>query len=317
MSGLALEVYCSQLEALLERQHTDAALIEKQRAELAESKARDAMLQAQDAMLQAQAADRAKATFLANMSHELRTPLNAIIGFSEMIKLKIGAPSPEYADCILEASNHLLTIINDILDLARINAGKIELDEEVVSIRELMSGSIRAIQPLAEKKSIIILYAPESVQEEVLGDPAKLKQIFINFLSNGIKFTPRGGQIAVASRRSDDGDLVISFTDTGNGIPAEQLAVVLEPFEQTENHMSRENEGAGLGLPIARALARLHGGDIVLRSEVGVGTTAEMHLPGDRVRAGALVPNQIDLPNLPAISANSLEGQPPREPAAG
>ncbi len=310
MSGLALETYCSQLKALLERQHTELALIEKQRAESAESMAREAMLRAQKA-------DRAKITFLANMSHELRTPLNAIIGFSEMIKLKIGASSPEYADFILEASHHLLAIINEVLDLARIDAGKMELEEEVVSIRELISGSIRAIQPLAEKKSIKFLYEPEAVQESVWADPAKLKRVFINFLSNGVKFTPEGGQIAVASRRSKNSDLVISFADTGSGIPAEQIPIVLEPFEQIEDHMTRENQGTGLGLPIARALARLHGGDIALHSEVGVGTTAEMRLPGNRIRGGAMVANRIDLPVLPATSGNSLEDRPTSEPTAG
>lgn len=310
MSELTLETYCSELEVLLERRNTELALIEKRRAETAEAMAREAVLRAQEA-------DRAKTAFLTNMSHELRTPLNAIIGFSELIKLKIRPPSPEYIDCILDAGRHLTAIISGMLDLARAGAGKIELAEEVVSIRELISGSIRAIRPLAEKKSINILYEPESDQGAVWGDPARLKQIFINLLSNGVKFTPQGGQISVVSRKGNNGDLVISVTDTGIGIPAEGLPIVFEPLERLENHMTRENEGTGLGLPIARALARLHGGDLVLSSEVGVGTTAEMRLPGDRVRANAVLPTRADPLDLRVIPAASLEAQPQSEPAVG
>ena len=281
--GLALNTYCSQLGSLLERRYTEIALVEAKR------RAERAAAMAKEAMLRAQAADRAKTTFLANMSHELRTPLNAIIGFSELMKLKPDRHDPEHVECILEAGRHLLTIVCDVLDLARVEAGKVELVEEIVSIRELVSAAVRAVLPLAEKKSIGISYAAEADEDTVLGDPVRLKQVFVNLLSNAIKFSPEGAQIRIASRAESGGGLKISFTDTGIGIPEEQLQAVLEPFERVGEHMTRGSEGTGLGLPIARALVKLHGGDLVLESEVGVGTTAEVRIPADRIRAGAAV----------------------------
>jgi signal transduction histidine kinase len=278
-NGSLLENYCSRLGVLLDRRYSGLALLE------AKQQAEKAAVVAHEAMLKAKAADRAKSTFLANMAHELRTPLNAIIGFSEIIKLdNIQAREryPEYAGDIHEAGTLLLAIINGILDLARIEAGKVELQEKLVAFDALIQSAITTIRPIAQRKSIHIdcnFGRPRMIYV----DPTKFKQVILNLLSNGVKFTEPRGRILISSVLHDSGDLVLSISDTGVGIPPEQVEKVLEPFEQVADHLTRENEGTGLGLPIVRALIELHGGELVLRSELGVGTTAMLRLPRDRV----------------------------------
>jgi signal transduction histidine kinase len=239
-------------------------------------------------MLQAQASDRAKTKFLANMSHELRTPLNAIIGFSEVIQLNAQQPKdryPEYAKYIHEAAVHLLEVINGILDLARIEAGKVELEEASVSVPRLVDIAVTTIRPLAEKKAVVLSCQRGLSEPSIWVDQTKFKQVLFNILSNAVKFTKPGGSVTVNWINDNSGDLVIAVRDTGVGIPREQLEKVFEPFEQVEDHLTRQNEGTGLGLPIARALIELHGGKLVLRSEIDKGTTAELHLPGYRIGA--------------------------------
>jgi two-component system cell cycle sensor histidine kinase PleC len=275
-----LETYCSQLGTLLERRSPGLALVAaKQQAEAA------AML-ANEGMLEAKASDRAKTKFLANMSHELRTPLNAIIGFSEIIKLDEHHPReryPEYAQYIHDAGILLLDIINGLLDLARIEAGKVELDDQLVAIEDLIHAAVTTLGPLAERKMIVIDCHYDEPALRVCVDQTKFKQILLNLLSNAVKFTNQDGRVMVHSGLDKHGDLVISIRDTGVGIAREHLAKVLEPFEQVEDHLTRRNEGTGLGLPIARALIELHGGQLVLSSEVGVGTSAELRLPRERI----------------------------------
>ena len=274
-----LENYCSRLGVLLDRRYSGLALLE------AKQQAEKAATLANEAMLKAKAADRAKSTFLANMAHELRTPLNAIIGFSEIIKLdNIQAREryPEYAGDIHDAGTLLLAIINGILDLARIEAGKVELQEKLVPFDALVRSAITTIRPIAQRKSIHI-DCNLGEHRMIYVDPTKFKQVILNLLSNGVKFTEPRGCIQISSVLHDSGDLVLSISDTGVGIPPEQVEKVLEPFEQVADHLTRENEGTGLGLPIARALIELHGGELVLRSELGVGTTAMLRLPRDRV----------------------------------
>jgi signal transduction histidine kinase len=241
-------------------------------------------------MLKAKAADRAKSKFLANMAHELRTPLNAIIGFSDLIKLdnvKVKERYTEYAGYIHEAGILLLDIINGILDLARIEAGKVELEEQLIPVDELVKSAITTIQPLSQKKFIDVDYKFWKPPVMFLVDRTKLKQVILNLLSNSVKFTEARGRIGIESVLDSRGDLVIAIKDTGIGIPPEQVGKVLEPFEQVEDHLTRENEGTGLGLPIARALIELHGGELVLSSELGLGTTAMLRLPRDRVHCVA------------------------------
>ena len=282
-SGRLLENYCSRLGVLLDRRYSGLALLEaKQRAE-------EAATLANEAMLKAKAADHAKSTFLANMAHELRTPLDAIVGFSEIIKLDNIQTKEhyEYAGYIHDAGTHLLDIINGILDLARIEAGKVELQEQLVALDELVRSAIATIRPIAQRKLIEIDCDFVQLPLMICVDPIKCKQIVLNLLSNGVKFTGPRGRIHIGSVLDNHGDLVVSIRDTGSGIPPEQVEKVLEPFEQVEDHLTRENKGTGLSLSIARALVELHGGELVLSSELGVGTTAMLRLPRDRVHSVA------------------------------
>jgi two-component system cell cycle sensor histidine kinase PleC len=275
-----LESYCSRLGIMVQRRYSGLALLEAKR------QAEKAATAANEAMLKAKAADRAKSKFLANMAHELRTPLNAIIGFSEIIKLdNIQAKGryPEYAGYIHDAGTYLLDIINGILDLARIEAGRVELQEQLVTLDTLVQSAITTIRPIAQRKSIEVGLDSWQHPIAVYVDHTKFKQVILNLLSNSIKFTQPSGRVQIGSLFDHSGSLVISIRDTGIGIPPEQLEKVLEPFEQVEDHLTRENIGTGLGLPIARALVELHGGELVLSSELGVGTTAMLRLPRDRV----------------------------------
>jgi signal transduction histidine kinase len=277
-----LERYCAQLGTMLDRRDPGLALV------LGKQKAETAAVRANREMLQAQASDRAKTKFLANMSHELRTPLNAIIGFSEVIKLDAQQPKeryPEYAKYIHEAAVHLLEVINGILDLARIEAGKVELEEAAVPVAGLVDLAVTTLRPLADKKLVNLEYRHDVTEPVIFVDQTKFKQVLFNILSNAVKFTKPGGSVMVNCANDGGGGLIIAVHDTGVGIAREHLQKVLEPFEQVEDHLTRQNEGTGLGLPIAKALIELHGGTLVLHSEVDKGTTAELHLPGYRVGA--------------------------------
>jgi signal transduction histidine kinase len=274
-----LENFCSRLGTLLERQYTGLALLSaKQEADVAAK-------QAKEAMLEAKAADLAKTKFLANMAHELRTPLNAIIGFSEIIKLNSIQKEryPEYAEYIHDAGILLLNIINGLLDLARIQAGKVDLEEQLIGVDELLQSVVRTIAPIAQKKSIDITFPRAREAINIFVDQTKFRQILLNLLSNGIKFTEPSGHILIGHVIDSSGDMVISIKDNGIGIPPEHLQRVLNPFEQVADHLTKENEGSGLGLPIARALMELHGGELILNSTLGVGTTVFLKLPHGRV----------------------------------
>src|SRR6201987_155269 len=295
---MLLDSYCSELGNLAEHRYSSLALLEaKQQAEKAGSIAHEAMLKAK-------AADRAKSNFLANMAHELRTPLNAIIGFSEVIKLdqiRMRRSYPEYAGYIHDAGTILLDIINGILDLARIEAGRVLLQEEFIPIGRLVQSSINTIRPIAQRKFIDIDSNIQNPSTMIYVDATKLKQVTLNLLSNSVKFTEQRGRIKVDSVLHKSGDLVLSISDTGIGIPPGQIERIFQPFEQIADHLTREHEGTGLGLPIAKALIELHGGELVLSSQPGIGTTARLRLPGDRVRSVAFSDAaQMPAPLLPA-----------------
>jgi signal transduction histidine kinase len=279
---MLLENYCSRLGSLAEHRYSCLALLEaKQQAEKAASVAHEAMLKAK-------AADLAKSNFLANMAHELRTPLNAIIGFSEVIKLdqiQMRQNHLEYAGYIHDAGTSLLNIINGILDLARIEAGHVLLQEEFIALGQLVKSSINTITPIAQRKAIRIDCNIQRPSTMIYVDATKFRQVTLNLLSNSVKFTEPRGRIRVESVLHTSGDLVLSIRDTGIGIPPDQIERILQPFEQVADHLTREYEGTGLGLPIAKALIELHGGELVLSSQPGAGTTAKLRLPGDRVRS--------------------------------
>ena len=245
-------------------------------------------LQNADLAYKAEAANRAKSRFLANMSHELRTPLNAIIGFAEVIHNQFKGPvgNPQYVDfarSIHESGRHLVGIINDILDLSKVEAGKVELEEETIGVAtvvdqvsKLMEHAIASAQLTLE-----VAFAPDL--PEVMVDVRKFDQVLLNLISNAVKFTPAGGRIRIEGRRAADGGVAVIITDTGIGIAADELNEVLKPFVQSRDTERRRVQGTGLGLPLADQLIKLHGGTMTLASTRGEGTTVTVHLPPSRV----------------------------------
>ncbi len=237
---------------------------------------------------QADYANRSKSEFLANMSHELRTPLNAIIGFSEIIKDelfgKVGNPQyVEYAKDIYDSGELLLSLINDILDMSKIEAGKRDLAESVININRVVQTALRLVAARAKmSKQHLIVKLPKDFPD-FRGEERAFKQIIVNLLTNAIKFTPEGGSITVDGLMNPDGTMQITVTDTGIGIAKEHIDVVLAPFGQIESALSRKHQGTGLGLPLTKALVELHDGTLTISSEVGVGTTVTITLPANRI----------------------------------
>ncbi|MBT3700717.1 MAG: PAS domain-containing protein [Alphaproteobacteria bacterium] len=236
----------------------------------------------------AQVADRAKSEFLANMSHELRTPLNAIIGFSSIIKDQtFGANSIEryvdYAKDIFNSGEHLLNIINDILDLSKIESGTTVLNEDRVHVGVILEAACKILRDRADKAGVILKMPDKEVYFSLLGDTRMITQIILNLLSNAVKFTPQGGEVNISIERAPDRSVEISVVDTGIGIAAEDIPLVLSTFGQTADSMTRATDGTGLGLPIVSSLAALHNGELRLKSELGVGTTATVCFPAERV----------------------------------
>ncbi len=249
----------------------------------------DDMLIARD---QAQSADRAKSEFLAAVSHELRTPLNAIIGFSEVIKNETFGPVGssryrEYSCDIHESGQHLLGLINDILDLSKIESGKDELHEDKIEIPEIIETALKLVRHRAEQGGIKIELDYPDLLPALRADKRKLKQILVNLLSNAVKFTETGGAVTLTAWCRSDSGFVFQIVDTGIGIAPEDISKALSRFGQVDGALGRQYEGTGLGLPLARALIELHGGVLDLQSEVGVGTTVTVRFPAERIVAPA------------------------------
>jgi signal transduction histidine kinase len=234
----------------------------------------------------AEAANRAKSEFLANMSHELRTPLNAIIGFSEMIKVEMFGPVSEryrdYATDVFNSGGHLLGLINEILDLSKLEAGQVELYEEDIDLAETVQACLHLIEAQARKAGIRLSTTLDGDVRLIRADDRRMRQILINLLSNAVKFTPEGGQVRVSSSLKNGG-LAIAVSDTGIGMAAEDIPKAMTSFGQVESRISRKYEGSGLGLPLVKHLVELHGGTIIVKSEVDVGTTVTIMLPPERI----------------------------------
>jgi signal transduction histidine kinase len=236
----------------------------------------------------AEEASQAKSAFLANMSHELRTPLNAILGFSEIIRDKfLGKDVDRYASYaadIHRSGAHLLGIVNDILDVTIIEAGKFELREERVIVMPLIHGCVIALREQASSACVHVESPVYDPRVSIRGDRTKLKQILVNLLSNAIKFTPAGGRIAIgAEPEPDGGGLCLWVRDTGIGMTGDEICQALELFRQVDNSLSRRFEGAGLGLPLAVKLTELHGGRLDVESAPRRGTMVAVHIPASRV----------------------------------
>ncbi len=284
--------YGAQYARMMEQSRAEQALM------AAKEQAERAAAQAHAAMLEAQAADRAKSEFLAHMSHELRTPLNAIIGFSDMIQKDLlglgggeggraGTRYEEYARHINESGNHLLRLINDILDLARIQAGKFQLQEGVFDLAAAARGCMAVVEPLARKAEVAATCAVPEGRLYVFADERKIRQSIINLLSNAVKFTPAGGSMTLSIRAEPGQPITVAVSDTGIGIAAKDIGRALAPFQQIDSAFSRKYEGSGLGLAITKALIELHGGTLTIDSEVGAGTTVTLTLPPERAACGS------------------------------
>jgi signal transduction histidine kinase len=239
-------------------------------------------INAQDARDAAERANKAKSEFLANMSHELRTPLNAVIGFSEMIHGSVVGPVSEryrgYALDILLSGRHLLTIINDILDMAKTEASTLTLYQEKVDLKEIAETCVKLIQSGADEENITV---ENLILESLIcaADPLRLRQVLLNLLSNAIKFTPPGGTVRISAHRHPDGSIDLTVVDTGIGMSAVELEKAVEPFAQIDNVLSRRHSGTGLGLPLALKFMKAHGGSLSLQSSPGKGTIAVAHIP--------------------------------------
>lgn len=240
---------------------------------------KDAIAQANEMANQARAANVAKSDFLANMSHELRTPLNVILGFTELILDKqcgdITPQQEEFLGDVIQSANHLLSLINDILDLTKVEAGKLELELSEVALRDLLSRSLVILKEKALKHDIRLSAQVEAVPESITADERKLKQILYNLLANAIKFTPDGGEVGLKAELSD-GFVRVSVKDSGIGIKKEDLERIFNQFEQADNSLSRNYQGTGLGLSLTRNLVELHGGKIWAESG-GEGKGASFH----------------------------------------
>ncbi|MDP6404913.1 MAG: PAS domain S-box protein [Alphaproteobacteria bacterium] len=237
----------------------------------------------------AEYADRAKSDFLANMSHELRTPLNAILGFAQMIRdLTFGDRALEryisYARDIHDSGEHLLNIINDILDLSKIEAGKAELDEQWHAIGELVEDSLRLVEVRAQKAGLELHFVNHVKDRRLLADGRMIRQMLLNLLTNAVKFTRAGGRVTVTASYGADGGLELTVADSGIGIDKQDLDKALSQFGQVDSALNRRFQGTGLGLPLVSSLAELHGGRLELQSEPSVGTTATIWLPAERLQ---------------------------------
>ncbi len=265
-----------------------------------------------EAKAEAEAASRYKSEFMANMSHELRTPLNAVIGFAELMRTEthgeIGQPYRDYAGHIHGSGMRLLGVINDILDLATIDAGRLELYEGEVGLAELCAACLEIMRPRATEARISIALPALAPGATIWADERLLKQALLNLLSNAVKFSPAGTEVRIAVAYPARGPIVISVIDRGIGIRAEDIPLILKPFIQADGTLRRQYEGTGLGLPLAKAIVELHGGELQIESMLDNGTTVSISLPDQRRRSKPDLPDEHASPAF-AGRAGVLEPQ--------
>jgi two-component system cell cycle sensor histidine kinase PleC len=281
---LARRLHSTTLDTLEARAEKDALIGELEQAKAISDEARH----------RAESANVAKSRFLAQMSHELRTPLNAILGFSEVMKSEIfgGHAVPVYKEYSADIHNsgvHLLNLINEILDLSRIEAGRYELNEEAVSLVHVVADCHHLLKLRASSRGITIHEVFEHGMPRIWGDERATRQIVLNLLSNSIKFTPQGGDIWLKVGWTASGGQYLSVKDTGSGIAEDEIPIVLASFGQGSNSIKSAEQGAGLGLPIAKSLIDMHGGTFTLKSKLRIGTEVIVTFPPERVMS-ALAP---------------------------
>ncbi len=286
---LSKRFYSTNLSSLTLRLEKDMLISELEQAKANSDEARR----------RAEEASLAKSRFLATMSHELRTPLNAILGFSEVMKGELFGPHAVpaykgYSADIHSSGQHLLALINEILDLSRVEAGRYELKEDAVSLAHVLEDCMHLLSLRAEKRAITMTDAVEPRLPRIWADERAIRQVALNLLTNAIKFTPPGGSVFVKAGWTAVGGQYLSIRDTGTGIPAEEIPIVLSSFGRGTLAQKNADEGSGLGLPIVKGLVELHGGTFTLKSEVRVGTEVIVIFPPERVMDSL---PQIDLEN--------------------
>jgi two-component system cell cycle sensor histidine kinase PleC len=289
---LAYRLYSTTLATLEARAEKDLLIGELEQAKAISDEARQ----------RAEAANISKSRFLAQMSHELRTPLNAILGFSEVMKTEVfgehSVPAyKEYSADIHNSGVHLLGLINEILDLSRIEAGRYELNEESIALIGIVEDCHHLLKLRATNRGITIHEVFEADLPRLWADERAVRQICLNLLSNAIKFTPQGGEIWLKAGWTASGGQYMSVKDTGPGIPEEEIPIVLASFGQGSNSIKSAEQGAGLGLPIAKSLVDLHGGTFVLKSKLRIGTEVVVTFPPERVVA-AMAPMTDHAPSI-------------------
>jgi two-component system cell cycle sensor histidine kinase PleC len=298
---LAQRLYSTTLATLEARAEKDALIGELEQAKAISD----------DARTRAEAANISKSRFLAQMSHELRTPLNAILGFSEVMKSEVFGPHAvptykEYAADIHNSGVHLLNLINEILDLSRIEAGRYELNEEAVDLALVVADCHRLLQLRAHNRGISIHEAFEPELPRLWADERACRQICLNLLSNAIQFTPQGGEVWLKVGWTAAGGQYMSVKDNGPGIPEDEIPIVLASFGQGTNAIKSAEQGTGLGLPIAKNLVDMHNGTFTLKSKLRFGTEVIVTFPAERVMS-ALGP--LEEPSPPLQPGQEVSGR--------